>query len=170
MNDLSETMKHLQRITESLSQLNSTDQSPWKTISQMQSLFDEKFWQNIMGLASFSGNADQAKAVQDQFKNFVTPKADVFQTNEKIIVCCEIPGLDLESLDISISDSRFLTVRGRIKKRRHPGLSVERERSYGNFSRQIELPSPASTKGMKRLYKDGLLELHLFKRSAAPDW
>ncbi|MGD8192370.1 Hsp20/alpha crystallin family protein [Brevibacillus ginsengisoli] len=151
MKDIQELLKHLQNINQLI--------SPLQTAGFMHEAFGEKFWDSMSKLTNSGVNHMDVEQSQ------LAPQMDVFQTKTKVIVYCEIPGLQLDSLEVSLDNSRQLMIKGTIIKKTHPGVLVKRERFFGNFLREIKLPHPVSTVGMKRIYQDGLLELHFIKKS-----
>lgn len=91
-----------------------------------------------------------------------TPMADVFETEEYVLVTFELPGIDRESVELTYADDQ-LTVRG-VRRRRH--LSKEHvcrlmEIEYGPFERSVRLGSPVNVSQVRASYEDGFLEVTL---------
>jgi len=164
MDNLHDTMKNLQKVAEALSKLNVVGQQPWKSISNMQGMFDGNFWENMVQLTKHDDEKNNTVLDEDIANDVFEPNTDIFQTENKIIVSCEVPGLDQNTLEISVSNNRLLMIKGKIIRKYQYVRSVKKERFYGNFARQIYLPHPVSARGMKRSYVDGILELQLVKR------
>ena len=83
------------------------------------------------------------------------------QTNE-YVVAVDLPGIDRATLDISVDENR-LTIRG---SRPDAGTTQHRgECPRGNFLRTFSVPGSVDQKAIKADYKDGVLEVHLPKRS-----
>lgn len=183
MKDVNEAMKQLQMATKKLGNLHLPGSSPWGPLQQMQQVFNQDFWQNINHLTSMAqsqtanpGVHDPTSSVSQQQKQEaneshpkkkpkLSPSLDLFETLSRVIVCLEVAGLERNSLKLSVVNESVLTLRGKIKK---PDLSkylIQQERAYGMFSRQISLPAPVRSEGVKTTYKDGLLEIHLIKKS-----
>jgi len=100
--------------------------------------------------------------------SFRTPAVDVFEKESEVIVKAEIPGLSRGDVEVNLTNST-LTISGEKKKEEEV---KERdyyrcERSFGSFSRTIELPAEVKTEEAKASFKDGLLEIHLPKTEAA---
>lgn len=96
-----------------------------------------------------------------------------------MVVCCDLPGLDKNSLNVTLSEGRHLTLEGRIKAHdfaRDERLVVNKERFHGKFIRQIELPCQVQTEDARKVYKSGVLELYFPKsrnrniREVKLDW
>lgn len=92
------------------------------------------------------------------------PSVDVSETGKKVIVKAEIPGMDPKDIDISVNGNR-LTLRGERKhEHEEKGENFHRvERSYGAFSRTIELPAEVDSNKVEATYKKGVLKVNLAK-------
>jgi HSP20 family protein len=97
-----------------------------------------------------------------------TPAVDVFEKENEVIVKAEIPGLSKDDVEVNLTNST-LTISGEKKKEEEvKDRNYYRcERSFGSFSRTIELPAEVKTEEAKASFKDGLLEIHLPKTEAA---
>ena len=100
-----------------------------------------------------------------------TPRVDVYETADDVVVKVCAAGLVPEQMELTISsDNRFLTVRGvrveqdddRDKRIRYYQLEVY----YGSFERIIALPPdvPIHRDKLSARYKDGFLKVVLPKR------
>ncbi len=187
MKNLQETMKQLQKASESLSKLGFDPDHPWKALSQMGQVLDTNFWENIATLNKQAAQKTATAAAphvppvkkgkkksKEKPMGFVqvddshfSPASDIFQSEQMVIVSCELPGFDRDSLEITLSDQRWLEIKGIIKESGHQGIRTQGERSYGPFYRKLALPVSVSSKGMKAQYQDGLLEIYLMRGRAA---
>jgi HSP20 family protein len=170
MKDVNEAMKHLQEAANMLGEMKVDQSNPWSALSQMQSLFNQDFWNQLGTLTNHTHNYNHKAPLKknesdpvDTAQNIV-PKADIFQTLGKIIVCCEIAGLDRNSLKVSVDNENQLTVQGKIKQDDLVEYCVSKERLQGRFVRQIQLPSRVSAETMQTNYRDGLLEIQFMKK------
>lgn len=102
--------------------------------------------------------------------NVFAPAVDVVETKDSILVKAEVPGIDSKDLDISITGD-LLTIRGEKKsEREEKGKNFHRmERSYGSFTRTVEIPSYANTDKVNADYKDGVLTISLAKKEEAKE-
>jgi HSP20 family protein len=98
----------------------------------------------------------------------LTPSLDVVDGKDDIQVHVELPGIAREDVDISLKDD-VLTVRGekREKKEEKGENRYYVERSYGTFSRTVNLPARVRADQVKASYKDGVLEIKLPKAEEA---
>ena len=69
------------------------------------------------------------------------PALDLAETDNELVVKCEVPGLEPKDIDISLSDG-MLTIKGEKKQGREEKQADYHlvERSYGSFTRSIQLP------------------------------
>ena len=93
------------------------------------------------------------------------PPIDLAETNDKVIVRAEIPGIDPKEVDISIQGDT-LTIKGEKKEEKEEkGENFYRlERRYGSLLRSIDLPSSVDTNKVTAECKNGVLEITLQKK------
>lgn len=92
------------------------------------------------------------------------PSIDVVNREKEIVVKAEVPGIDKEDIDISLS-GRTLTIKGesRHEEEKEEGDVHRREIRSGSFSRVVTLPDAVDASKAKSSYKDGVVELKLPK-------
>ena len=96
------------------------------------------------------------------------PHLDMTETKESVIVKAELPGLEAKDLDITISGNT-LALKGekrqvKEEKDEHHHLL---ERSYGTFTRTVELPTTVAADKVKAAFKNGVLTITLPKTEEA---
>jgi len=93
-----------------------------------------------------------------------SPAVDMYDNKNEIVVKAEVPGVDKDDLNISISDN-MLTIKGETKKEEETKEEdyYYSERSYGSFMRVLNLPAKVNEKKIKASFKDGVLEIHMPK-------
>jgi HSP20 family protein len=90
------------------------------------------------------------------------PAADVYENDGEYTVSVDLPGIDRAALDISVDDNS-LTIRG---KRAGQDTTKHRgECPRGNFLRTFSVPASVDQNDIRADYKDGVLQVHLPKRS-----
>jgi HSP20 family protein len=95
------------------------------------------------------------------------PPVDVAETQDRILVRAELPGLRQEDIEIEFENG-LLTLRGERKLEKMEGLTWHRvERSYGNFSRTFTLPRTVDPERITASYREGVLEIEVPKREEA---
>jgi HSP20 family protein len=106
---------------------------------------------NALTLRSFNGEA-------------TAPALDVHQTDDEIAVTAALPGVKAEDVDISIT-GQTLTIRGEFKAAENVEREqyLYRERRFGTFNRQIQLPIRVKGDAASATFEDGVLTLRIPK-------
>lgn len=97
-----------------------------------------------------------------------TPAVDVYEEKGDVVVRADLPGLRKDDIELSLTDTTL-----RIKGKREKAEEITEddyhywERSFGAFSRTIELPVPIKTEAARATFKDGVLEVRLPKAAGA---
>lgn len=88
------------------------------------------------------------------------PSIDLTETRDNLIVTVEVPGINPEDLDISMTEN-VLTIKGEMKEDTadEGGDSHWAERRYGSFSRTLELPCRIKTEEVEAEYRKGILTI-----------
>jgi HSP20 family protein len=96
------------------------------------------------------------------------PRTDIAETEHALEVSVELPGIDQNEIDVSLSDNA-LTIKGEKKSERQQSKKDYRlsERSYGSFYRSIPLPSGVDTDKASAEFKNGVLTVTLPKTQEA---
>ncbi len=92
------------------------------------------------------------------------PSVDLKETEQEIILKADIPGINQEDLDITVSENT-VTLKGEIKldeSREEKGYHLT-ERRYGSFYRTIPLPTEVKSEEATARCKNGVLELRIPK-------
>jgi HSP20 family protein len=96
------------------------------------------------------------------------PPVNIFDTGEGLAVIAEIPGVDPKSISVS-GQGHSLTVKG--ERRRETSAEASgyhrRERSFGEFSRSIQLPEQLDLDKAAATYDAGILSVRIPKAEAA---
>jgi HSP20 family protein len=93
------------------------------------------------------------------------PALNVWGDKDQLYVEAELPGMELDDLEIYVNGDRQLSIKG---KREAP--SVEKgtwhrnERNYGEFSRTLELPHEVDPNKVQAEFKHGVLCVTLPRR------
>jgi HSP20 family protein len=90
----------------------------------------------------------------------MTPSIDVRETNDKLLVTAELPGVDEKDVEITVAD-QMLTISGEKKAEFEDdrGGAHRRERVYGRFSRSIALPFDIDPDKVEAKFDRGVLTL-----------
>lgn len=88
------------------------------------------------------------------------PSMDVSETDKIIEIVAEIPGLEKDDIKLNVSDN-LLTIRGDKKNEREEKNRDYHlvERSFGSFSRSIELPAGVAAESITAEMAKGVLKI-----------
>ena len=91
-----------------------------------------------------------------------SPLADVFETDNGLTICVELPGIIEKDIDLSIAGNA-LTLRGdrKMEKQVQEETYHSIERSYGLFSRNFTLPQEIDCEKVTASFKSGILTIFL---------
>ena len=90
------------------------------------------------------------------------PAMNVWTAEAGLVVTAEIPGANIDDLDISVVNDT-LTLSGQ-REPEEVGEDVRyhrRERGYGKFTRTIQLPYPVDADKVEATFKNGVLHVSL---------
>lgn len=93
-------------------------------------------------------------------------RVDLNENDKEMIVKADLPGMDKNKIEVSLSNNRTLRISGSrdiAKTETTPGY-VRQERMTGSFERTIELPSDGTQEGISASYKNGVLEIVIPKK------
>lgn len=118
---------------------------------RMNRLFDDRLARFRPGEESLTGT--------------MLPPVDIYENADALVLEADIPGLDMNDLDIRV-ENNTLTIRGERKlaaevqeENRH-----RVERIYGSFTRSFALPSTVDPEKIEASYDNGVLRLTMAKR------
>ena len=90
-----------------------------------------------------------------------TPAADIYETESGYLIAIDLPGIDRETLEIDVDDSRLIVrgIRAVSESKQHRS-----ERPKGKFLRTFSVPGSVDQGKIGAEYKDGVLQIRLPKR------
>jgi HSP20 family protein len=96
------------------------------------------------------------------------PAVDVYEEKDDIVIKAEVPGLSKEDISVQVTDAT-LTIKG--EKKREEATDEDdyycRERSFGSFTRAVDLPCEVKADQVKASFKNGVLEVRMPKTEEA---
>lgn len=94
------------------------------------------------------------------------PALDFTETDSAYKVAMELPGVTAENVKVSLDENRVLSISGEKKREEEhkEGNRYHCERSYGSFSRSLQLPEGVDTENINASFTDGVLKVTLNKR------
>lgn len=128
-----------------------------------------RFW-NIGKFSNVLPEMQRLQREMNRMLSFMTepysddefPPVNVWVSEADVIVTAEIPGIDRDKLDISITND-ILTVSG--QRDRDVLKAVEsyhrQERNYGKFARTLQLPFNVDSEKTQAKYEKGILHIKM---------
>ncbi len=92
------------------------------------------------------------------------PAINIWTSEDKLIITAELPGINADDIDLNIT-ADSLTLSGE-RKQEQMGDEVKyhrQERSYGKFTRTIQLPFMVDPDKAQAVFKNGILEISLVR-------
>lgn len=110
----------------------------------------------------------QKEATTRERKVYLTPAYDVSKKGEAIVLRVEMPGVDSDSLDITVENNQLL-VTGQREESKPSGTYLVRERRHGDYRRVFTLDETIDPEGISAEMVNGVVSLQIgFKESAKP--
>lgn len=133
------------------------DEEPWRDMERMMERFGPSGIPNL--LRDWPMFGDIGRLLQGQ-----TPRVDVIDGDKEIKVRAELPGVDKEHLDVSVTEDAVL-IKGstHYEKEEEEENYFRSELTHGEFCRNVGLPASVDSDKVKAKFKDGILELTLPK-------
>lgn len=97
-----------------------------------------------------------------------SPKLDVAETKDSVIVKAEVPGIEQKEIGVSLQGD-LLTIKGeKTQEKEEKDATYYRvERAYGSFMRAVRMPAPVEASKVTATFKNGLLTVTLPKATEA---
>jgi len=92
------------------------------------------------------------------------PAADIYETDDNIVIKAELPGIDKKDIAVDVKN-RVLTLKGEHSSEDETKEDnyYRRERRHGRFERAFTLPTEVDLDKIKADYKDGVLKIEIPK-------
>jgi HSP20 family protein len=96
------------------------------------------------------------------------PTINLWESDDALCLEAELPGLELEDLEIFVTGNTQLTLKG---ERKPPvvekGVQHRQERAFGKFTRTLTLPFAVDDSAVDARFENGVLKVRLPKHEAA---
>lgn len=128
---------------------------------ELRSLQDEV--NRLFGSTMSRGGSDEGT-----FGGGWSPRVDIYENKDNLVIEAELPGMNPENVDISI-ENNVLTIQGKREfEKKDEGDNFHRvERHYGSFTRSFTLPPTVNSEDASADFENGVLKLSLAKREEA---
>ncbi|KAJ3378271.1 Heat shock protein HSP 90-beta [Lobulomyces angularis] len=95
------------------------------------------------------------------------PKLDVLETEREYVVQVDLPGMQKNEIELSMSDNNILIIKGERKshlERKETDQDHLGERSFGVFERRLQLPKNVNFEDVEATLELGVLTLKYVKK------
>lgn len=92
------------------------------------------------------------------------PQVDISENNNQIKVKADLPGVTEKDIELTL-ENNILTIRGKREEEKETKEDnyYSRERIYGTFMRQVQIPKRVNPDSVKAKFKNGVLEVVMDK-------
>ena len=95
------------------------------------------------------------------------PRVDIYETNEAIIMLTDMPGVDENSVDISL-EKNVLSINGYVESKQPDNYALAyAEYEVGDYERRFTLSDEIDRDNIEATVKNGVLRLYLPKAGPA---
>ena len=106
---------------------------------------------------------DETEAERTRAGACFVPRVDIYETEDGITVVADMPGVDEESIDITL-EQNVLTINGYIEPRRPEDYSLAyAEYRVGDYERRFTVYDQVDKEKIEATVRDGVLRLELPK-------
>lgn len=120
---------------------------------------------------------DPFRELEQLFDDFVQmdvpltsdPAIDVVDADAELVVFVDLPGQDVDSIEVTLEESRTLTVTAESRETEVDGRYVTQERSTESVSRSVSLPAAVNEDETSASYDHGVLRIELPKLAGDGD-
>lgn len=122
--------------------------------------------EGTLAVGSFLGPMSLMDEIEEMasiaFDTGLSPKLDLYEENNELVVKADFPGVEKKNLDISLEDD-VLTIKAEKKQEKttEEATYYACERSFGQYSRSISLPSHVDADKVSATFKKGVLEIRM---------
>jgi HSP20 family protein len=97
---------------------------------------------------------------------YYTPRVDIYETADEVVLMCDLPGVKPLDLDVQFVKGE-LTLSGKVQPRQTPAEYVRQEYGVGDFYRTFTVAPEIDAGKISAESRDGVLTIHLPKPEKA---
>lgn len=122
--------------------------------------------------AEFNRMQNYINSIMAKHLQYTYPQVDIKDMKKQYVIKYNIAGIDKKDIQLSLSDSNTLTIKGERKssKKVKNDSYVKQESFYGKFERSIQLPEDADSSTLKTDYKNGILTVTIAKKEVKKNY
>lgn len=95
------------------------------------------------------------------------PTVNIWQDSERIYAEAELPGMELNDLEIYVTGGNQLTIKGERNQPQVQGTWHRQERPFGSFTRAVALPAEVEADRVEAKFANGVLTISMPKSEQA---
>lgn len=123
-----------------------------------------RLWDPLQELAELERTVDRMLRRGRQWVSYGYPPIDLMDIGAAFMLSARLPGVSADQIRLSVSGTA-VTLEGQRGPLVIEGAKpILRERFYGQFRKNIDLPEPIHEEEVKAQYTDGILQVTLPKR------
>ena len=134
----------------------------WEPFTQMEAEFNRLRDEMDRLFRRFGGNGNLWRRTPVEF-----PAVDIWEDENDLYLEAELPGMELDDLEIYVTQGNQLTIKGKRTPPEVEGTWHRRERGFGEFTRVITLPVDVDADKVEATLKHGVLTVRLPKVAEA---
>jgi len=124
---------------------------------EMDRMFEDFFSGNFFGMGMMPWQ-ERSSAVEPTW----WPQVEVAQNGNKVEIRADLPGLKKEDVKVEVHSNQLrISGERRSETERNEGGLYRSERSYGHFSRTIDLPENANLDSTSASFENGVLNIEI---------
>jgi HSP20 family molecular chaperone IbpA len=105
----------------------------------------------------------ESGAERTRARRAFVPRADIYETDDELVVVADMPGVDENSVEITL-EKNVLTITGNVDLVQPEDYSLAyAEYEEGDYERSFTLSNEIDLNRIEAMVKDGVLRLHLPK-------
>jgi len=97
---------------------------------------------------------------------YYTPRVDIYETADEVVLMCDLPGVKPQDLDVQFVKGE-LSLSGKAQPRQAPAEYAQQEYGVGDFYRSFTIATEIDAGKISAESRDGVLTVHLPKLEKA---
>ena len=107
-----------------------------------------------------------SKEEKDLMTRAWAPSVDIYENENEVVLCAEIPGVEEKDVEIKVEDNNLIIKGERKFEKEAKDENYHRiERSYGSFFRSFALPSYIDQDKIEAEHENGVLRVRMPKKA-----
>jgi HSP20 family protein len=117
-------------------------------------------------LATNKAAAEIAGPESTRGGTYYTPRVDIYETADEVVLMCDLPGVKPQDLDVQYVKGE-LSLSGKVQRRQVPAEYSCQEYGVGDFYRSFTIAPDIDAAKISADSRDGVLNIHLPKTKKA---